>query len=70
MRDQAQSTLGKYMESVYPSQYAVRFGRLVLTLSDLRAVSANTIEELFFRKTIGNIAIVRLLTDMYKSSDC
>lgn len=69
LQDQAQLTLSKYIGSLYPTQQAFRFGRLLLTLPSLRAVTANSIEELFFRKTIGNIAIVRLLSDMYKSSD-
>src|SRR5690348_2546401 len=66
LQDQAQLTLSKYIGSLYPTQQAFRFGRLLLTLPSLRAVSTNSIEELFFRKTIGNIAIVRLLSDMYK----
>lgn len=69
LQDQAQLTLNKYIAAVYPGQQALRFGKLLLALPPLRAVSGTSIEELFFRKTIGNIAIVRLLSDMYKSSD-
>ena len=46
-----------------------RFGKLLLLLPTLRVVSGITIEELFFRKTIGNIPIERLLVDMFKASD-
>lgn len=68
LQDQAQVTLSKYIQSTYPGQ-PFRFGKLLLLLPSLRSVSGTTIEELFFRKTIGNIPIERLLVDMYKSSD-
>ncbi|XP_076356834.1 nuclear receptor subfamily 2 group E member tailless [Tachypleus tridentatus] len=68
LQDQAQMTLGKYVQTAYPSQ-PFRFGKLLLTLPSLRSVSAKTIEDLFFRKTIGSIPLERLLCDMYKSND-
>ncbi len=68
-QDRAQLTLSQYISSAYPNQQSFRFGKLLLMLPSLRTVSGNTIEELFFRKTIGNIPIDRLLSDMYKSSD-
>ncbi|KAI1301249.1 Nuclear receptor subfamily 2 group E member 1 [Halotydeus destructor] len=68
LQDQAQQALSKYGAVAYPMQ-PYRFGKLLLTLPSLRAVSGNTIEEIFFRKTIGSISIVTLLTDMYKSID-
>lgn len=48
----------------------IRFGRLLLLLPTVRAVARPSlaVEELFFRKTIGNIPIERLLCDMFKSS--
>lgn len=52
----------------YPTQ-PCRFGKLLLLLPSLRSVSPSTIEEVFFKKTIGNVPITRLLSDMYKSSD-
>lgn len=52
----------------YPTQ-PCRFGKLLLLLPALRSVSPSTIEEVFFKKTIGNVPITRLLSDMYKSSD-
>ncbi|RWS09771.1 nuclear receptor subfamily 2 group E member 1-like protein [Dinothrombium tinctorium] len=69
LQDQAQVTLSKYISSVYTMQQPCRFGKLLLMLPLLRNVSENTIEELFFRKAIGNVTIVKLITDMYKSSD-
>ncbi|CAG2104967.1 unnamed protein product [Medioppia subpectinata] len=68
-QDRAQLTLNQYISSAYPTQQSFRFGKLLLMLPSLRSVSGNTIEELFFRKTIGNIAIDRLLSDMYKSTE-
>ena len=68
LQDQAQLTLSKYIQTSYPTQ-PFRFGKLLLTLPTLRTVSPSTIEELFFRKTIGSIPIERLLVDMFKSND-
>ncbi|RUS70824.1 hypothetical protein EGW08_021416 [Elysia chlorotica] len=68
LQDQAQLTLNQYIRTAYPTQ-PFRFGKLLLLLPSLRVVSGETIEELFFRKTIGNIPIERLLVDMFKSSD-
>ncbi|BFZ09550.1 hypothetical protein BsWGS_12589 [Bradybaena similaris] len=68
LQDQAQLTLNQYIRTAYPTQ-PFRFGKLLLLLPSLRVVSGMTIEELFFRKTIGNIPIERLLVDMFKSSD-
>jgi len=56
------------VSTAYPTQQ-LRFGRLLLLLPALRAIAASTIEELFFRKTIGNIPIERIISDMYKSGD-
>lgn len=66
LQDQAQLTLSKYISMAYPSQ-PLRFGRLLLLLPLLKAVSPSTIENLFFRKTIGNIPIEKIICDMYKS---
>lgn len=52
----------------YPTQ-PCRFGKLLLLLPSLHSISPSTIEEVFFKKTIGNVPITRLLSDMYKSSD-
>ena len=68
LQDQAQLTLGKYIQTSYPTQ-PFRFGKLLLMLPSLRSISSATIEEVFFRRTIGNIPIERLLVDMYKSND-
>ncbi|CAH1974574.1 unnamed protein product [Acanthoscelides obtectus] len=66
IQDDAQLALNKYITSVHPDQ-PLRFGKLLLLISTFRNVSGETIEELFFRRTIGNIPIVRIMCDMYKS---
>lgn len=68
LQDQTQLTLNKYIHTAQPGQ-PLRFGKLLLLLPALRSVSNNTIEELFFRRTIGNIPIERIICDMYKASD-
>ncbi|XP_074642537.1 nuclear receptor subfamily 2 group E member 1-like [Tubulanus polymorphus] len=68
LQDQAQITLNKYIQTAYPTQ-PFRFGKLLLLLPSLRAISTSTIEELFFRKTIGSIPIERLIVDMFKSTE-
>nr|4XAJ_A Chain A, Maltose-binding periplasmic protein,Nuclear receptor subfamily 2 group E member 1 [Escherichia coli O157:H7]4XAJ_B Chain B, Maltose-binding periplasmic protein,Nuclear receptor subfamily 2 group E member 1 [Escherichia coli O157:H7]4XAJ_C Chain C, Maltose-binding periplasmic protein,Nuclear receptor subfamily 2 group E member 1 [Escherichia coli O157:H7]4XAJ_D Chain D, Maltose-binding periplasmic protein,Nuclear receptor subfamily 2 group E member 1 [Escherichia coli O157:H7] len=67
LQDEAQLTLNSYIHTRYPTQ-PVRFGKLLLLLPALRSISPSTIEEVFFKKTIGNVPITRLLSDMYKSS--
>lgn len=68
LQDQTQMTLNKYIQTAYPTQ-PFRFGKLLLLLPTLKTVRGATIEELFFRKTIGSIPIERLLVDMFKSND-
>lgn len=67
IQDHTQLTLSKYTAAAHPEQ-PLRFGKLLLLLPVLRRVAGETIEELFFRKTIGNIPIVRIICDMYKST--
>ncbi|EMP38029.1 Nuclear receptor subfamily 2 group E member 1, partial [Chelonia mydas] len=66
LQDEAQLTLNSYIHTRYPTQ-PCRFGKLLLLLPALRSISPSTIEEVFFKKTIGNVPITRLLSDMYKS---
>ncbi|KAG8188097.1 hypothetical protein JTE90_002451 [Oedothorax gibbosus] len=64
LQDQAQCILGDYVRHKYPRQ-PTRFGRLLLLIPCLRAVSAHAVEKLFFKDTIGEIPIERLIGDMY-----
>eukprot|EP00094_Tigriopus_californicus_P013144 TCALIF_12711-PA protein Name:"Similar to nr2e1 Nuclear receptor subfamily 2 group E member 1 (Xenopus laevis)" AED:0.12 eAED:0.12 QI:0/0.57/0.37/0.87/0.85/0.87/8/59/587 len=43
----------------------VRFGRLLLLLPALQSISAKTVEMLFFKKTVGNIAMERVIGDLF-----
>ncbi|KAG5900621.1 hypothetical protein JTB14_017473 [Gonioctena quinquepunctata] len=65
-QDDTQLTLNKYIGTAYPGQ-PLRFGKLLLLMPTLRNIPGETIEELFFRKTIGNISIVRIICDMFKA---
>lgn len=66
MQDSSQLMLNKYVSTAYPSQ-PLRFGKLLLLLPALRTVSSNAIEELFFKTTIGDIPIVTVICNMYRS---
>ncbi|XP_014670533.1 PREDICTED: nuclear receptor subfamily 2 group E member 1-like [Priapulus caudatus] len=66
LQDQAQLMLSEYTYTQHPPS-KVRFGRLLLLLPHVKSVSPRTIEELFFRRTIGSVPIERLLCDMFKS---
>ncbi|CAG2111245.1 unnamed protein product, partial [Medioppia subpectinata] len=64
LQDQAQCILGDYVRHKYPRQ-PTRFGRLLLLMPCLRAIAANNVEKLFFKETIGEIPVEKLLGDMY-----
>ncbi|XP_076356833.1 nuclear receptor subfamily 2 group E member 1-like [Tachypleus tridentatus] len=64
LQDQAQCILGDYVRRKYPRQQT-RFGRLLLLLPCLRAVKEGIVERLFFRDTVGDTPIERLLEDIY-----
>ncbi|CAG0897734.1 unnamed protein product [Darwinula stevensoni] len=68
LQDQAQMMLGKYIGHAYPMQ-PFRFGKLLLLLPTFKSITARTVEDLFFKKTIGNIPLDRLISDMYKSNE-
>ncbi|KAL1466226.1 hypothetical protein MTO96_042869 [Rhipicephalus appendiculatus] len=68
MQDQAQTTLMRCVQAAHPTQ-PHRFGKILLALAWLSTVPSATIEELFFRKTIGTIPIARLLGDIYDRRD-
>ncbi|XP_019354875.2 photoreceptor-specific nuclear receptor [Alligator mississippiensis] len=66
LQDQSQMMLGQHNRTHYPSQ-PVRFGKLLLLLPSLRFISSDRIELLFFRRTIGNTPMEKLLCDMFKN---
>ncbi|XP_032647016.1 photoreceptor-specific nuclear receptor [Chelonoidis abingdonii] len=66
LQDQSQVMLDQHNRTHYPSQ-TVRFGKLLLLLPSLRFISSDRIEILFFRRTIGNTPMEKLLCDMFKN---
>ncbi len=68
LQEQTQLNLSKYILNAYPNQ-PYRYVKLVQLLATLNStVSSKTIENIFFKKTIGNISIERVIIDMYKSN--
>nr|WCS71185.1 tailless [Pardosa pseudoannulata] len=65
LQDQAQMGLGNYIMTTYP-MHMNRFAKLLVLLSHIKNISNNTIEELFFRKSIGSITMEKLVADLYK----
>lgn len=61
LQDQAQCILSDHVRLRYPRQQT-RFGRLLLLLPSLRAIRKTTIEQLFFRETIGGCNLLLLET--------
>jgi hypothetical protein len=49
-------------------RHKARFGKLLLLLPSVGSLSRQSLEELFFRKTVGDVPIERLLGDMVKSA--
>jgi hypothetical protein len=64
LQDQAQCVLSDLIKQKYPRQ-GNRFGRLLLLLPCLRSVSSTAIDSLFFRQTIGEMSVEKLLVDIY-----
>uniref|UniRef100_A0A671EZC2 Photoreceptor-specific nuclear receptor n=1 Tax=Rhinolophus ferrumequinum TaxID=59479 RepID=A0A671EZC2_RHIFE len=66
LQDQSQVMLSQHSKAHHPSQ-PVRFGKLLLLLPSLRFIASERVELLFFRKTIGNTPMEKLLCDMFKN---
>ena len=66
LQDQAQCILGDYVRTRYQRQ-PTRFGRLLLAIPLLRMIRTSTIEMLFFKETVGDASVIRLLHDMYRA---
>ena len=56
----------QYTSRMYPLD-VTRSSQLLQVLSIVRRISGATIVELFFRATIGDIPIERIISDMYRS---
>eukprot|EP00095_Tigriopus_kingsejongensis_P006750 maker-scaffold1404_size42976-snap-gene-0.13 protein:Tk06750 transcript:maker-scaffold1404_size42976-snap-gene-0.13-mRNA-1 annotation:"orphan nuclear receptor" len=66
LQDQAQCILNDYVRNRYPRQ-PTRFGRLLLAIPLLRMIRTSTVENFFFRDTVGDTSMNRLLQDMYNA---
>lgn len=64
LQDQAQCILASFIKHKYPKQ-DTRFGKLLLLLPCVRAIKTNAVETLFFKETIGEMSIQKLLSDIY-----
>lgn len=65
LHDEAMQILSAYVNLTKPTQ-TQRYKNLLLILDQLKTVSTYTIEELFFRRTIGNnVSIGKVMTDIY-----
>lgn len=62
--EEAKLYLMNYIQVTYPNQPS-RFQAIMKIISQTYHISTFTLEEIFFRKTIGDITIVRLISDMY-----
>lgn len=69
LQDQAQCILNDYIRHKYQRQ-PTRFGRLLLMLPCLRTISPANVEKIFFRETIGENAIEKLLAELYHMEKC
>ncbi|KAK6617432.1 hypothetical protein RUM43_014441 [Polyplax serrata] len=66
LQDQTHVMLHDYCTS--QDAHKTRFGKLLMLLPSVNLLSKDIIEELLFRKTIGNISIERVLSDMLKNN--
>ncbi len=66
LQDQAQVILGEYVRHQYPRQ-PTRFGKLLLLIPSMRVISGAVLSRLFFKETVGNIPVERLICDIYQT---
>ena len=60
LQDQAQLALSHYVSQSDPHS-AARFGKMLLTLPNLRAIKPIIVEQTFFKHTIGTTNIYHIL---------
>ena len=68
LQEKSQCALEEYCRNQYPNQ-PTRFGKLLLRLPSLRAVSSSVIEQLFFVRLVGKTPIATLIQDMLRSGN-
>lgn len=61
----ARDALAAYEQNYYGIAHQIRYKNLLALLPSLKLVSHYTIEELFFRRNIGHVPLLKLLIDLY-----
>jgi nuclear receptor subfamily 2 group E member 1 len=61
----AKDALAAYEQNYYGIAHQIRYKNLLALLPLLKLVSHYTIEELFFRRNIGHVPLLKLLIDLY-----
>lgn len=61
----ARDALAAYEQNYYGITHQIRYKNLLSLLPFLKMVSHFTIEELFFRRNIGHVPLLKLLVDLY-----
>ena len=65
LQDQTHLMLQEYCGSkAQLSTGKLRFGKILLTMPIVSQICPRSIEALFFRKTVGNIAVERVISDL------
>lgn len=67
-RNEAIAELAAHVNLTKPTQ-PLRFKNLMILLEQFKDVSSYTIEELFFRRSIGVATIVKVMSDMYSQGN-
>lgn len=65
LESNARDALAAYEQSYYGIAHQIRYKNLLSLLPLLKLVSHYTIEELFFRRNIGHVPLLKLLVDLY-----
>jgi hypothetical protein len=60
LQDQAQLALAHYVSQVHPHNPA-RFGKMLLTLPCLKNIPAKLVQDVFFKKTIGQATMEQII---------
>lgn len=66
IRNYLQLKLNKFVDTVKPDQ-PLRFEKLLQLILSFNCILDDTIEDLFFKKTIGNVPMAKIISDMYKT---
>jgi nuclear receptor subfamily 2 group E member 1 len=65
LENNARDALAAYEQNYYGIAHQIRYKNLLSLLPSLKLVSNFTIEELFFRRNIGHVPLLKLLVDLY-----